>query len=88
MVLIQESKMEILEVNFIKTIWSSMDIGWESLESYGASGGILTLWDKSKITVVETIRGHGLLCARSVVGLPMFVVRVVIERGNLFGQNY
>ena len=33
-----------------------MDIGWEAVESYGASGGILTLWDKSKITVVETIR--------------------------------
>ena len=53
--------MESLEVNSIKTIWSSMDIGWESVESFGASGGILTLWDKSKITVVETmetIRGR------------------------------
>ena len=50
--------MEILEVNYIKTIWSSIDTGWESVESYGATGGILTLWDKSKITVVETIRGR------------------------------
>ena len=35
-----------------------MDIGWESVESFGASRGILTLWDKSKITMVETIRGR------------------------------
>ena len=27
------------------------------MESVGFSGGILTMWDKSRITVVETIKG-------------------------------
>ena len=29
-----------------------MDIGWESMDSFGASGGILTLWDIRKITLM------------------------------------
>lgn len=48
--------METFDAVFIKSIWSSKDIGWEFVDSLGASGVILTIWDKSKITVVE--RGH------------------------------
>ncbi|TYK08108.1 protein ENHANCED DOWNY MILDEW 2 [Cucumis melo var. makuwa] len=47
-------KMENLDANFIKSLWSSMEIGWEVVDSFGASGGLLTLWDKSQITVMET----------------------------------
>lgn len=57
LVLIQESKCEEFDITFIKSIWSSKDIGWEFVESFGKSGGILTMWDESKISIIETLKG-------------------------------
>ena len=48
-VMIQESKKESLNSVFIKSLWSSKDIGWEFVASVKSSGGILTMWDCSKI---------------------------------------
>lgn len=56
-VMIQESKMESSGASFVRSIWSSKDIGWEFVESVSTSGGILTL-GRAKITVVETIKGQ------------------------------
>lgn len=47
--MILELKMETIDAVFIKSIWSSKDIRWEFVDSLGASGGILTMWDKSKL---------------------------------------
>ena len=35
-VLIQESKMKAISVVFIKSLWSSKDVGWEFVESVGS----------------------------------------------------
>ena len=40
-VMIQESK-DTLNSAFIKSLWSSKDIGWDYVASVGSSGGILT----------------------------------------------
>lgn len=56
-VLIQESKKEEFDIVFIKSLWSSKDNGWELFEPFGHSGGILTLWDMSKLKVIETLKG-------------------------------
>ena len=45
-VMIQKLKMESFDALFIKSIWSSKEIIWEFVESVGASGGILTMWDE------------------------------------------
>ena len=50
--------MEVFNSVLIKSIWSSRDIGWEFVESLGASGGILTMWDSSLISVIEMIKGR------------------------------
>ncbi|TYK31266.1 hypothetical protein E5676_scaffold455G005560 [Cucumis melo var. makuwa] len=45
-----------LEFSFIKSLWSSKDIGWDFVASVGSYGGILTMWDSSKISVTEVIK--------------------------------
>ncbi|TYK03825.1 exodeoxyribonuclease-like [Cucumis melo var. makuwa] len=40
-VMIQESKMKSFDVVFIKSLWSSRDIGWERMEFGGSSGASL-----------------------------------------------
>ena len=57
-VMIQESKKDTLNSAFIKSLWSSKDIGWDYVASVGSSGGILTMWDSSKISVTEVIKRH------------------------------
>uniref|UniRef100_A0A9I9CVC4 Uncharacterized protein n=1 Tax=Cucumis melo TaxID=3656 RepID=A0A9I9CVC4_CUCME len=51
--MIQESKKETLNSGFIKSLWSSKDIGWDFVASVGSSDGILTMWDSSKISEAE-----------------------------------
>ena len=55
-VLLQESKKDGFDRSFIKSIWSSKEIGWASVEANGRSGGILSLWDEGKISVLEVIK--------------------------------
>lgn len=58
LVLIQETKKEAFKVEAIKKLWSSKDIGWSFVEAYGRSGGLLLImWDESKISVIETLKG-------------------------------
>lgn len=48
-VFIQESKMEVLDTAFVKSLWSSKEIGWDFVASTNLSGELMTLWDMSKI---------------------------------------
>lgn len=57
LVLIQETKRDLFDIDFIKSLWSSKDVGWVFVEAYGKSGGILTMWDESKILVIEVLKG-------------------------------
>lgn len=57
LVLIQESKKEEFDLRFPKSLWSSKDIGWYFVESYGTSIRMLIMWDTSKITVTNTLNG-------------------------------
>ena len=57
LVLIQESKRDEFDAAFIKSLWRSKEIGWQFVESYGKSGGILIKWDESKISIMETLNG-------------------------------
>lgn len=57
LVLIQETKKDIIDLVLVKELWSYKDIGWSFVEAIGRSGGILTMWDESKISVAQVLKG-------------------------------
>ena len=57
LVLIQETKKDIIDMVLVKELWCSKDIGWSFVDAIGRSGGILTMWDESKISVIEVLKG-------------------------------
>lgn len=56
-VFLQETKAQLIDKPMIKSLWSSKDIGWSSLDSIGKAGGLLITWDESKICVKEVMEG-------------------------------
>lgn len=60
LVLIQETKKEAIELEIIKAVWGSKDIVF-MLKLTKSLGGLLNMWDKSKISVLESLKeGHSL----------------------------
>ncbi|XP_026429123.1 uncharacterized protein LOC113325110 [Papaver somniferum] len=63
-VLLQETKLEVITDQLRREIWSSQDIGCHYLPSQGASGGMCILWDNSKLEVFDTLEErHTIACA-------------------------
>lgn len=56
-VFIQETKKEMVDGFLIKAIWSSKDVGWVFVDSLGKYGGLLIMWDESKVTLMESLKG-------------------------------
>lgn len=50
---LQETKIQLMSDSMVKDVWGSRPCGWSSLPSWGASGGILLIWDLDKIEVLE-----------------------------------
>jgi len=48
---IQETKMCVIDGVVCKTFWNDTNVDFSYLPSRGASGGLLTLWDRSKVVV-------------------------------------
>lgn len=44
----QETKMAGIEESFYNKLWGSSEFQWSSLDSNGAPGGLLNLWNKEK----------------------------------------
>ncbi|TYK01502.1 Lysosomal alpha-mannosidase [Cucumis melo var. makuwa] len=54
-VLTQDIKMDAINAVFIKSPWSSRDIGWDFVESMNSSWGVLTMWDNCSISVINFV---------------------------------
>ena len=48
-VMFQETKREVCDMRFVGSVWSVTNKKWASLPAYGASGGILIIWDSKKL---------------------------------------
>lgn len=57
LVCIKVTKNSSFDRRFIKSLWSSRDVNWVDIGSYGRSGGLLILWDGSKVEVVDVLKG-------------------------------
>jgi mannosylglycoprotein endo-beta-mannosidase len=56
---IQETKMESISEAFVNSLWGSCDCDWAYLPAEGNSGGILSIWNKVKTSLVFTFIGVG-----------------------------
>ncbi|XP_058741336.1 uncharacterized protein LOC131613705 [Vicia villosa] len=59
--MIQETKISSLKDNLARSFWSSLEVGYSFSNSTGMSGGLLTLWNTSKVEVVHSFKGGGFL---------------------------
>ncbi|GAU23240.1 hypothetical protein TSUD_172690 [Trifolium subterraneum] len=56
---LQETKMEMITDSVVHSLWGSNDCGWAFLPAVGNSGGILSMWNKVKASLVFTFIGEG-----------------------------
>lgn len=85
-VLIQGTKRDSFDSNFIKLLWSSKEVDWTFIEACGKSGGMLIMWDESKLLVIETLKGGFTLLVKCISNCKC--VRTYQLQGEIeFGQN-
>lgn len=58
---LQETKLKVIDRNIIRSLWGCSYAGWASLASKGASRGILVMWDKKIVNLVEEFVGEFLV---------------------------
>lgn len=59
--LIQETKVVKMSDKVASSFWKYSDIGYSFSNSEGRSGGLITLWNKDKVTVINSFKGVGFL---------------------------
>lgn len=57
MIAIQETKLQTVTEEIVNHIWGNKECEWITMESLGASGGLLTLWDNNRVELVASIEG-------------------------------
>ena len=56
-VMIQETKNVECDRRFVGSVWTVRNKEWAALPAYGASGGILIIWDSKKLRSEEVVIG-------------------------------
>jgi hypothetical protein len=59
---LQETKLELISSNFVRSLWGCQFLDWYYLPSSEASGGILLMWDKRVVKKIESCGGIVLSC--------------------------
>jgi exonuclease III len=55
---LQETKLEIISNNIVRSLWGCHFVDWYYLASCGASGGILLMWDKRIVEKIDVYVGE------------------------------
>jgi endonuclease/exonuclease/phosphatase family metal-dependent hydrolase len=53
----QETKLQCLSWNLVRSLWQCTNVNWVCLDSCGVSGGIMILWDKRVVEKIENCTG-------------------------------
>ena len=54
----QETKMETISNSFVQSLWGCPYVDWCHVDSRGASGGILIMWDRRAISRTDVCMGR------------------------------
>ena len=52
-VCLQETKLDTVDCRIIQSIWSNHFIAWVALDAVNTAGGVLLLWDKQMLELVD-----------------------------------
>ncbi|XP_058762006.1 uncharacterized protein LOC131635401 [Vicia villosa] len=75
--LIQESKLETVDVGIVNSLWPNEKVGLSFSGSSGASGGLITIWKEGVCEVLFSFRGEGFIGIKVIhKGLPFYIVNV------------
>jgi hypothetical protein len=79
----QETKVQGMSRSFVRSLWGCNNVDWCCLDSCGASGSILIMWDKRVVENVDVCVGEFTLAAsfRNVVD------RFVLAFAGVYGPN-
>jgi hypothetical protein len=64
---IQETKLGVVDDLMIKSLWGDVACGYSYQPSMGASGGLVTVWDTSCVTVWSTMSYNHVLVIKDTV---------------------
>jgi exonuclease III len=53
-VCLQETKMESISNSFVQSLWGCPYVDWCRVDSRGASGGILIMWDRRAVSRINS----------------------------------
>ncbi|KAI8569700.1 hypothetical protein RHMOL_Rhmol02G0297800 [Rhododendron molle] len=67
MVCVQETKLEQVDKIAIQRIWGNADLDFASASAVGASGGLLTIWNKEFFTADSVISHRNFILVQGVV---------------------
>lgn len=59
-----EAKTESFSSSLIRQLWGRNDVAWIEAPAVGASGGMVLLWDKNKIEILDFLIGGYTISAR------------------------
>ena len=57
-VILQETKKEVLDERWVRSLWKVRFRNWVALPSMGRAGGIIVMWDRRKIVVLDSLVGE------------------------------
>ena len=57
LVCLQETKVQVMNSALVRSLGVGRRLNWKVLEAEGSAGGILLLWDNSRISLVDSMVG-------------------------------
>jgi len=91
---LQETKLQVVNDGICVALWGNQSISYSFRPFVGASGGLLTVWDSSKVEVWSSVSfDHTLIIHESLKSLMrificlMYMPLVTLEKGNCYGKR-
>ena len=57
LVCLQETKVQEMTIDLVRSLGVGRCLNWKALNAEGSAGGILLLWDNSRISLVDSVVG-------------------------------
>ncbi|XP_016185847.1 uncharacterized protein LOC107627529 [Arachis ipaensis] len=76
-----ETKREMLTKYDVARLWGNNSVGWEFVESEGAAGGLLLMWDEVEFKVQNCQKGERWLCVEGMLTKSNFLCAFCLVYG-------